>query len=307
MNHLFVLNPKAGKKDSTDDLRRRIERHMSKRDDNYTLAITEYPEHAIEIVKKAIAGGGQWRIYACGGDGTLNEVVNGAAGAENVEITQYPCGTGNDFVKLFGQRLTRFYSIEELIEGESMEFDLIECMDKYSINICSAGFDARIAGDVHKYSKMPRIKPYTAFTISVAYNMFRGINRNYGVKIDGEDLSGKYSLLVAANSRFYGGGYNPVPEADPTDGVLDFLLIRSVSRLQVAKLIKKYSEGKARELGDLAIYRRGKLMEIDCGAVDGYVNIDGEVYRGKSLSFGLSEKRIKFFGPQGCFDELKRR
>jgi YegS/Rv2252/BmrU family lipid kinase len=307
MNHLFVLNPKAGKKDQTDELRRRIERHMANRDDPYHIAVTEYPEHAVEIVRKTVLNGEKWRVYACGGDGTLNEVVNGAAGAENAEITQYPCGTGNDFVKLFGSRLTHFYSLDELIDGESMEFDLIECMGKYSINICSAGFDARIAGDVHKFSKLPRIKPYTAFTISVAYNLFKGINREYGVKIDGEDLSGKYSLLVAANSRFYGGGYNPVPDADPTDGVLDFLLIRSVSRLQVAQLIKKYSAGQYRELGDLAVFRRGSTMEIDCGEKPGEVNIDGEVFSGKSFSFKLSDKRIRFFAPKGSFDEWKKR
>jgi len=307
MNHLFVINPKAGKVDHTDELSRRIERLMARRVEPYRIAVTEYPEHAIQIVKKTVEGGDNWRIYACGGDGTLNEVVNGAAGAENAEITQYPCGTGNDFVKLFGRHLTRFFSLEELIDGESMKFDLIECMDKYSINICSAGFDARIAGDVHKFSKLPGIKPYSAFTLSAAYNLFKGINRSYSVKVDGEDLSGMYSLLVAANSRYYGGGYNPVPDADPTDGLLDFLLVKKVSRLQVAQLIKKYSEGKYRELGDLVIYKRGNVMEIDCGASPGDINIDGEVIKGRSFSFRLSDKSIRFFAPKGSFEEWKIR
>jgi diacylglycerol kinase (ATP) len=307
MKHLFVINPKAGKTNRSDELSRRIEKLMAKRGEPYRIAITEYPRHAVQIVKKAVRSGDEWRIYACGGDGTLNEVVNGAAGAENVEITQYPCGTGNDFVKIFGRHLARFFSLEELVDGESMEFDLIECMDTYSLNICSAGFDARIAGDVHKFSKLPFVKPYNAFTLSAAYNLFKGINRSYKVKIDGEDHSGVYSLLVAANARYYGGGYNPVPDADPTDGILDFLLIKAVSRLQVARLIKKYSEGKFRELGDLAVYRRGMLMEVDCGDKEGEVNIDGEVFKGKSFSFGLSGTRIKFFAPRGSFEEWEEK
>lgn len=307
MNHLFVLNPKAGKTDRTEELHRRIEKLMAKKEEPYRIAVTEYLEHATQLVKKTVAGGEPWRIYACGGDGTLNEVVNGAAGAPNAEITQYPCGTGNDFVKLFGHHLNRFYSLEELIDGESMEFDLIECLGRYSINICSAGFDARIAADVHKFSKLPGIKPYNAFTLSAAYNLFKGIGRQYRVTVDGQDYSGSYSLMVAANSRFYGGGYNPVPMADPTDGELDFLLVKSVSRLQVAQLIKKYSAGKIGELGDLATYLRGKKMEIDCGEREGEANIDGEVLYGKKFAFALSEKRMRFVAPAGSFDEFKSR
>ena len=145
MKHLFIINPKAGKVDRTDELKIRIERLMKKRREVYRIAVTEYPRHATEIVQKVASDGDHWRVYACGGDGTLNEVVNGAVGLANVEVTHYPCGTGNDFVKLFGRHMSRFYSLEELADGET-KFDLIRCMDKHSINICSVGFDARIAG-----------------------------------------------------------------------------------------------------------------------------------------------------------------
>lgn len=302
MNHLFIINPKAGKTDRTDELKRRIEKLMRKRSGIYKIAVTEYPRHATEIVQKVVSGGEYWRVYACGGDGTLNEVLNGAVGLSNVEITHYPCGTGNDFVKLFGRHLTRFYSLEELADGESMEFDLIKCMDKHSINICSVGFDARIAGDVHLFSKFPFIKPYTAFTLAAAYNLFKGINRKYSVQVDGEQLDGEYSLLVCANSRFYGGGYNPVPDADPTDGILDFLLVKKASAFQVATLIKKYSEGKYRELSDLITYRRGRSMIVECVGGRDVVNIDGEVYKCDKAELRLSEHRMKFFAPKGSFD-----
>jgi diacylglycerol kinase (ATP) len=302
MNHLFIINPKAGKIDRTDELKIRIERLMAKRKETYRVAITEHPKHATEIVRKVASDGDHWRVYACGGDGTLNEVVNGAIGLENVEITHYPCGTGNDFVKLFGRHMSRFYSLEELADGESMEFDLIECMDKYSINICSVGFDARIAGDVHIFSKFPYVKPYTAFTLSAGYNLFKGISRRYRVHVDGEQLDGDYSLLVCANSRFYGGGYNPVPDADPTDGILDFLLVKKASVFQVATLIKKYSEGRYRELSDLILHRRGRSMKIDCGPGGDEVNIDGEVYKCEKVTMQLSRHRIKFFAPKGSFD-----
>ena len=301
MNHLFILNPKAGKTDRTSELKMRIDKVMSKRNETYKIANTDYPEHATEIVRKVVSDGKPWRIYACGGDGTLNEVVNGAVGYSNVEITHYPCGTGNDFIKLFGRYQSKFYSLEELADGESMEFDLIECMGRYSINICSVGLDARVAGDVHLFSKIPYVKPQTAFTISAAYNLFKGISRLYKIDIDGERLDGDYTMAVAANSRFYGGGYNPMPEADPTDGVLDFLLIHKVNVFQVATMIKKYADGKSKELGDVAVFRKGVNMKIICENGEDEINVDGEILRGSEISLKLSDKRIKFFGPKGCF------
>ena len=74
MNHLFVINPKAGKTDRSAELRMRVDKLMSKRNETYKIATTDYPEHAIEIVRKVVSDGKPWRIYACGGDGTLNEV-----------------------------------------------------------------------------------------------------------------------------------------------------------------------------------------------------------------------------------------
>ncbi|MGI6040105.1 MAG: diacylglycerol/lipid kinase family protein [Eubacteriales bacterium] len=302
MNHLFVINPKAGKTDRSAELRMRVDKLMSKRNETYKIATTDYPEHAIEIVRKVVSDGEPWRVYACGGDGTLNEVVNGAVGYSNVEVTHYPCGTGNDFIKLFGRHQSKFYSLEELADGESMEFDLIKCMDRHSINICSVGLDARVAGDVHLFSKLPYVKPQAAFTISAAYNLFKGISRSYKIDIDGEILDGVYTMAVAANSRFYGGGYNPIPEANPTDGVLDFLLIKRVNVFQVATMIKKYADGKSRELGEVAIFRKGKSMKVLCENGEDEINVDGEILKSDNICLELSDKRIKFFGPKGCFD-----
>lgn len=306
IKHLFILNPKAGKINKTDELRRKIDRMMAARGDDYEIMLTEYEGHATAIAEDAASMGGPLRVYACGGDGTLNEVLNGVVGFGNVELTHFPSGTGNDFIKLFGRMASRFFSLEELVDGEVMELDLIHCLDRYSINICSVGFDARIAGDVHKFSKFPYVKPYTAFTISVLYNLFKGLSREYAVTVDGKRHDGDYTMLVAANARYYGGGYNPAPKADPTDGLLDFILVKKVSRIRVLQLIKKYSEGKVEELGEIATYIRGKSMAVECLGSDIEVNIDGEVVNGNRITMELAEKRVKFVAPKGCFAEWKR-
>ncbi|MCE6983484.1 lipid kinase, partial [Pseudomonas frederiksbergensis] len=89
-------------------------------------------------------------VYACGGDGTLNECVNGAVGHDNVAVTHFPCGTGNDFIKMFGEEKDRFFDLSDLVRGEVRPLDVMECCGRYAVNICSVGIDARIGTEVHQ-------------------------------------------------------------------------------------------------------------------------------------------------------------
>ena len=118
MKHVFIINPAAGKQDSTVEVAAAIRAVCVERGLEYDILPTEYPKHAVELVKKKAVeyAGEAIRFYACGGDGTLNEVAAGAAGLANVSITHYPCGSGNDFIKLFGVDCQSFKKLENLIE-----------------------------------------------------------------------------------------------------------------------------------------------------------------------------------------------
>lgn len=301
MTHLFIINPTAGKVDRSASLGEEIRAVMEPRGEGYHIVATRHKGHATELVREAADCGAALRIYACGGDGTIGEVASGAAGLEHVEITQCPIGTGNDFLRMFGAHRDRFASIQTLVEGESRPLDLIECGDRYSINICSAGFDARIAGAVHRFKRIPLLRAKGAFNLSTVYNLFSGLHRPYRVAVDGVDLSGRYTMLVACNGRYYGGGFHPVPEADPTDGLIDFLLVRDVSRFDVAKVIGRYSAGRYRELSDIIRHIRGREMTVSVEGTPEAVNTDGEVRYENRFSFRLSERKVRLFAPAGSF------
>ena len=102
MKHLFLLNPRAGKYDRTQEMRGKVAAAMADRDEPWETAVTEYPGHGTQLARAAAERGEPVRIYACGGDGTLNEAAVGAAGFDNAAVTQYPMGSGNDFLRLFG-------------------------------------------------------------------------------------------------------------------------------------------------------------------------------------------------------------
>jgi diacylglycerol kinase family enzyme len=105
-------------------------------------------------------------------------------------------------------------------------------------------------------------------------------------------------LICACNGRFYGGGFNPVPEADPSDGMMDVLLIKKVSRLQVAKVVGKYKSGRYRELHDLVRHFKTKELKIICDKPTA-VNLDGELLTAQEVTMTIAQEKLRFFYPKG--------
>ncbi len=295
----FILNPAAGKHDRTAELAARISRVATAHGLDYRIIMTEYKGHAIQIVDRESRENAPavCRFYACGGDGTLNEVVCGAAGHENAQVACYPCGTGNDFLKLFsGQE--RFLDMEALIEAPVIPLDLICINNKYAVNLCSMGIDARVADWVGRHNHKVPLTGKLMYDLSLLVNFFGQIHRFYEVEIDGERLDGEYAIVVAASGRYYGGGYYAVPEAEPDDGMLDFLLIRKVSHLTILRLIGKYQAGLHREFTDLQVYRRGKQMVLRSKTPEP-CNYDGEILRVTEASISLSPQKLAVALPKG--------
>jgi len=295
--HLFVLNPAAGKRDNVRELRQRID--ALETEEQAILIVTEHPCHAIDIVREqAVNHDGLLVAYACGGDGTLNEVINGAAGLSNVHVTHYPCGTGNDFLKCFDGKVSDFLDISALMRGETMDIDLYSVNGRYGINIGSVGLDSRVGAEVHRFKRWPLVNHKMAYNLSVLYNVAKGVGANYHVSIDGQLCNDSFTLLNACNGRYYGGGFYAMPDAVPNDGLLDFLIVKRVSRFGVAKVIGKYAKGRYHELGDIVTYIRGKKLEVVADKPMP-INLDGEIVRARVATFAVAEEKIKFVMPEG--------
>ena len=127
MKHLFIVNPVAGGKDRHEYVAEQARLALEGSADAYEVYITTAPMDACAKIKAEAASGEELRVYACGGDGTLNECVNGAVGHDNVAVTHFPCGTGNDFIKMFGEEKDRFFDLSDLVRGEVRPLDVMEC------------------------------------------------------------------------------------------------------------------------------------------------------------------------------------
>lgn len=138
---------------------------------------TKQAGDARRISREAVERGEEVRLYACSGDGTLNEVVNGAAGYDNAAVTNVPIGTGNDFLKIFGKECRpRFSDLAALSVGPQAAMDLIDCNGLLGIDIVCTGLDARVATDKDKYNDFPLVTGIGAYAISAVANvLFKGI------------------------------------------------------------------------------------------------------------------------------------
>ena len=147
MKHFFIVNPAAGKSDRTAEYREMIAAAFAPRGLSYELLVSGAPGECRTLARQAAQSGEEVRLYACGGDGTLNEVVNGVVGYGNAAVTHFPGGSGNDTIKIFDDPAA-FTSIERLLDAEEARFDLIRCNDSYALNVLSIGFDARVGTDI---------------------------------------------------------------------------------------------------------------------------------------------------------------
>lgn len=300
MEHLFIVNPAAGGvRRDCDALLQRIETVMKACGEPYEVYLTKCPMDACEKIKAAAADGRPMRVYACGGDGTLNEGVNGAAGLPNVALTHYPCGTGNDYIKTFGEDRALFFDLSRLVHGFVHPVDLIECGGRYSVNSCSVGLDARVCNDVHKYSKLPVIGGAAAYVVALIVNMIKGPNIPLTIRAGGHTYTGRFALLCACNGQYYGGGFHPVPEAQPDDGIMDTLIVREVSRLQFLRLVGKYAKGRYKEVtGDLIVSLKGGEVHVESEEAIA-VQIDGEVVFQKEVTFRMAPEKLNMLFPAG--------
>ena len=297
MKHLFIINPAAGSYNRTEEYSGIIHKICRARKVSYEIRVSTAPGEATRITREAARTGEELRIYACGGDGTLNEVAAGAAGFPNAAVTVFSGGSGNDFIKLFDDPKA-FFDLHRLMDAEEATFDLIRCNEDLSLNICSVGLDARIGTDVSRYKRLPLLQGFRAYAASTVINVAKGIAEHYIVEVNGKRFDEEFTMICVCNGRYYGGGFNPVPEADPSDGLLDVLLVKKVTRAQVPGVIGKYKNGQYAQLPHLVRHLRTDSLRIRCDRPTP-INLDGELRTAQTVDMSVAKEKLRFFYPKG--------
>ena len=302
MKHVFVINPAAGKDNSFENIRQILE--LKKVDVDYELYETQAPGDATAYIRNFCERyKDPVRFYACGGDGTLNEVVNGVVGYPHASMGCYPCGSGNDFVKYYGGKKV-FWDVEALLEGKEEYIDLMRVGNKYAINATHFGFDSSVAQTMMNVRRKKLIGGKNAYTTGVVVGLFKAMKNACRVSVDGELINpdGQLLLCTIANGQYVGGAFRCAPRSLDNDGLLEVCLVKPVSHLTFFKLISGYTEGTHLEnpkFQKYLQYRRGKKIEID--APEGFVySFDGELIRQNHFTVEVVHDAIRFVVPKNA-------
>lgn len=292
MKHVFIVNPISGQKDAGRAIVPNIIEKAKEHGLDYSIELTREPGHATRLAAEYAEKGGPVRLYAVGGDGTLNQVIQGAYPYANAQVASIPMGSGNDFVRNFGTPQD-FLNLDTQIQGSPVLLDLMQVDKGVCMAITSTGLDAEVAYNIPKYRRLPMMGGTAAYNISVVERVLNKLGKSLRITIDGQVHSGVYLIATVCNGQTYGGGYRAAPMAKLDDGLLDVVFVRKVSRLKIAQIIGKYKKGQHWDFENnrlipsfqnLMEYHRGQEIEIVPEGPEAFIlNVDGECGPAKRL------------------------
>ncbi len=295
MKHLFLINPNAGKGKAFETVMPKIKEATAERNMDYKVYVSKSSQDTHDYCKKIGESGEKTRIYACGGDGTIYDIVNAIYGYNNVEFAAVPLGSGNDFIRLFGTK-EQFMDIGAQIDGTAIKIDAIKCGDRIAVNQCSMGFDAEVCSKQADFKKLPWLTGESAYTASLFYCLKSKTSNRFTITIDdGEPITDNFVFAFCGNSRFYGGGYQAAPYAVPDDGLLDFSIVRAMKIPRLVTQIGNYKKGRHFKWPETT-YVRGKKMTVHSD-IPASVNVDGECDLVTDSTFEIIPSAFSFVIP----------
>lgn len=288
-----IVNPNAGRRKGEKDWLE-IAALLNAEGIRYTNVFTEHPNHAVKLARKYVEAGFR-KIIVVGGDGTLNEVVNGVFTqnkypTKDIILAMIPVGTGNDWgrsfnipsvykeaIQLIGRMHTR---IQDVGKVHYMNNELPK--QRHFINMAGLGFDAMVAKRTNKVKQEGKSGPFSylisLFTSLISYN-----DSKVNVTVDDEELNANVFTMSVAICKFNGGGMMQAPNAIPDDGLFDVTVITRVSRFLVIRSVKKLYDGSYLKMPQVKTFR-GEKVQIESNPPM-FLETDGESLGHTPMSF----------------------
>jgi YegS/Rv2252/BmrU family lipid kinase len=248
--YYVILNPVAGKGNGLH-MRPRIEENLTRLGLDYKLVLTEYPEHATSLAQKGLAEGYDV-IVASGGDGTVNEVLNGIMTAgenkkKSTVMAAIPVGRGNDFAFSMGIPTTVDEACDLLANDPQLIIDVGRVFSErypnglYFGNGVGMGFDAMV-GFVAAKMRISGILSYLVAAIKTMFIYYK--TPTVELVLDGKSSGQVPALMICTmNGRRLGGSFMMTPNSKPNDGLFDLLIVREVPRGQMPGLMSLVMKG----------------------------------------------------------------
>ncbi|MDR1821010.1 MAG: hypothetical protein LBQ91_01090 [Oscillospiraceae bacterium] len=311
MKHIFIVNPAAGSKSPALALIPELRLAAQALGAEYEIYETKHAGDATEFVRARCGeAAGTLRFHACGGDGTLNEVVAGAIGQPNAEVAVIPVGSGNDFFRVIAGADAKA-DISRAIRGTAKSVDAIRYTavldggaekSGYAINMCNIGFDAAVVEKAGEIKKIPLLGGPMSYLAGVFSTLVKKPVAQLEITADGTPYaSGEFLLCTVANGAYCGGGYFASPLADIQDGELNFVTVKNITRRFFVSILSKYRAGEhltEPRLKGVIDHTAAKKLTI-AAKQPAAMAIDGEVVRILRAEFEIVPGAVRLAVPVG--------
>jgi diacylglycerol kinase (ATP) len=294
METLVILNPHAGSADEVPRLRELVSGLPG-----VEVCETEGPGQAETLAREAVRDGCR-TVVSAGGDGTLNEVLNGLADDFSaVRLGILPLGTGNDFVRTVGIPQEPEGAVQVLHRGRTRRLDVARCTwaggRRHFLNMSVGGFSAAVNeamdGEVKRRWGAFAYARSAAGALGDLESYRCGIELDGGVPDGGERLELDLYVLVVANARFVASGIPVAPRAEPDDGVLDLVAFPEMPPAQIAALVPRTLLGNHGD-DERLTFRRARRLEVVSEPPMPF-NVDGEPCATTPIVFELLPRALE--------------
>lgn len=300
MIHIFIINHFAGNKHLAMNLRNHL---STKKDIRYFVFNTIQAGFERDIVKKIqkYFEGEKLRFYCCGGSGTMRNMLDGFEDLTNIEVAFFPCGITNDFLKCFGEDMSAFQDIDNLIEGQAVAIDYIKTNHGIALNTLSLGIDANVETNMRAFRVYDIFGGQVPYIMSLLAAIFFTNTKKYEVIIDGESSAQNYAEIIFGNGYVFGGNLFFSDHANVMDGIASYMTAFDVKGFGALKvLLKTMTKGAERNTEKV---ESGECKTIEIRALDDkplYVNYDGELVEcDQQCKAWIVQKGLNFVMPKG--------
>ena len=299
----LIINPVAGT-DRALDFQTRLADALSECFGPIEISVTAGPGDAERAGRQAVEAGGT-HVFVAGGDGTLNEALNGVAshanGLEQVTFGIIPLGTGNDFARALAIPVDVDEAIAVATSGEVVRVDAGRLNNRTFVNVSGGGFIAEVSEAVTPQLKS--IAGRLAYLVGGAQTLldFEPVRMTLTAEPGGERIGAGVYAFAVCNSRMIGGGRLIAPHAIVDDGLLDLCVIDAMPTLEFVALLRRVADGDHLDDPRVRYLRAARAtMQFDRRIL---VNTDGEVLETDRCEYQVLPKAVRFFAGQTLFGE----
>ena len=305
---VFIVNPKAGQGKNIEKFINDIKTAADKNKTETEIYLTKAIGDATVFVRKYCNENGAARFIACGGDGTLGEVVNGCINCPGSEVGVIPMGTGNDFCRNF-DKSNNFSDIVSQISGATTKCDAIRYRSVtdgnektgYCVNMFNIGFDCNVADMTSKMKQKPFISGSLAYFLSIFTMLIKKKGANLQIELDGESKhKGRLLLPSIANGKFCGGGIKSNPKAAVDGGFLNINIIYNISRINFLSKLPFYMKGthiKLRNIQNVIYNTNCEKVVLTPLSGNMRICVDGEIENAGRTEFEIVHNAFNFVLP----------